>query len=259
MKVLLPSHGIFGQKSVKLRIPTFGDLHEMQSYNPDPIMRKYHFVELLSDVDFTKVTAMDVEYLYMLATFSLIFNTARYSCTCAKCGEKLTKNVKLTELDIIEIPISKDKLPYHKRVKGIKYLYNILTAQQVLDAYDWAQYEDNSETAFEDAQVAFIMGKELSDIEWVRKLPISVYLSAFLFQKIHYHGLSCKSSVQCFKCGQVNNFTFSIGTKIIDYDVDRMMSKFASVCDSISFEDFMKMSIVDFNSFVSALNNRLNG
>jgi len=257
MKVFLPSHGIFGQKVVNMKIPTFRHIHEMQSFNQDELLRKYKFVELLTNADFSKVTAMDVDYLFLIGAFSLVFNSAKFIIKCPKCGEKLVKWVKLTDQDPIELKVKYKDLPYHRRIKGVKYTYNILTGKQLLDAYEWAQFEEDSDKAFQDAQVAFIMGYSLKEVEKVRRLPISVYAAALLFQRVNYHGLDMRTSVECFKCHHVKKFNFSITTKILEYDVELMMHKFASVSDVLSFEGFMSMSVLDFNSFVTSLNNRV--
>lgn len=256
MKVLLPSHGILGQQSVNMKIPTFGILHELQSYNQDELLKKFKFVELLTDADFNKITEMDCEYLFLVAAFSLVFNTASYDLQCESCGEKFKKNLVLTEQDIKELHIKKKDLPFHKRVKGIKYTYNLLSAAQVIQAYDWATYEDNTEQAFQDAKVAFIMGKSLNDIQWVRNLPVSVYLAAHLFQKMNYHGLDDVASAKCPKCGKEFKFRFTLTTSVLEFDIDKMMSKFASVSDQLTLSDFMMMSIVDFNAFVNVLNHK---
>ena len=126
-----------------------------------------------------------------------------------------------------------------------------------MQAYEWAQYEDNVDKAFEDAQVAFIMGKNEQSISWVRQLPVSIYLGAFVFQRIHYHGLNQVATVKCPDCGKETKFRFEIDSKILDYDINKMMKSFASVSDSITLHDFMSMSIIDFNSFVNALNDSI--
>lgn len=260
MKVLLPSHGILGQKSVNMRIPTFRDIHEIQSYNTDPLLRRYHFVELITDADFKRVTTMDVEYLFSAAAFSLMYNMVEYKPECPKCKSKVSSYVRLSDLDIKELRLHPSDLPYHKRIKGVKYSYTLLSAQQMLDAYDYGQFAQSGEesSAFEDAQVALIMGKQFSDIDtYVKKLPVSVYLAAFLFQKLNYHGLEYVATARCRECGEQFKFRFKLTEEVLKFDIENMMSKFASVSSYINFNDFMSMSIIDFNAFVKDLNNRL--
>lgn len=256
MKVFLPSHGILGQRTVEMKIPTFSIIHEMQSYNDDDVLKKYRLLELLTNADFSKITAMDAEYLFTIAAFSLLFNSANYSLTCSKCEKKFTKTVNLLEQGVLDLKLKSNQLPYTKRVNLKKYSYNILSAAQELEAYEWAQYEENTELAFDDAKVAFIMGKTTNDVDWVRSLPVSIYLAAFLFQRINYHGIDNLISTKCPDCGSDVKFRFKITPKVLDFDIDRMMSKFASVSEYLTFEDFMRMSIVDFNAFVNALNKK---
>lgn len=269
MKVLLPSHGILGQKSVNMRIPTFADIHEMQSYNPDGFLRKYHFVEVVTDADFNKVTAMDVDYLFTIGVFSLMYNAIKYEPKCPKCGSKVTTFVKLPEQEVTELHLTKKDIPYHKRIKFKEYKFTLISARQMMDAYDYGQFAPAGEEthAFEDAQVAFIMGKTLDDIEdYVKKLPVSIYLAAFLFQKLNYHGLDFVANARCknivgedqHMCGHEFKFKFKISEeKVFDFDIDKMMDSFASVSEKLSFSDFMSMSIIDFNAFVTALNRQL--
>ena len=96
MKVLLPSHGILGQRAVELKLPTFKVLYELQSYNQDELLRKYKFVELISDADLSHITAMDLDYLYYIGAFSLSFNTIKYRPRCVYgCDVKLEKKINI--------------------------------------------------------------------------------------------------------------------------------------------------------------------
>ena len=102
-----------------------------------------------------------------------------------------------------------------------------------------------------------IMGREVSDREYVQSLPISVYAGAILFQRLNYHGLECESTVKCSKCGRLSKFKFQISTALLQYDIDKIMARYVSVSDTVSLEDFMTLSIVDYNAMVGALNNQL--
>lgn len=253
MKVLLPSRGLFGQYKVEMRIPTMGDLYDIQSYNKDDLLKKYHFLTMISNVELSKVTAYDAEYLYMLAAFSLLFNEATYTHKCPKCGNTVKKVVRLSELDIVQLKAKPKDFPLSKRVSGNKYMFNLLSAAQMLEAYEQAQYEDNSEQAFEDLKVTFIMGKP-HDIKYVRSLPISVYLSALMFQRINYHGLDNLVEAKCPKCGRKIKFRFALNSSVLDTGNNAIVRRFASVSGLLSFEDFLKMSLIDFSVFVSERN-----
>lgn len=255
MKVFLPSHGLFGQKVIKLRIPTFGDLREIQNFNNDELLKKYEFVQMLSNVDLNKVTAMDIDYLFQVISFSLMFNLAKFKVTCDSCKEEFETKVNIVDQDIKEL--QKIKLPFHKRINGTKYTYTILKASQMLEAYQWAIYKDNVEEAFEDAQALLIMGKTLNDMSYIKKLPIPVYLGAFLFQRINYHGLDFVAEAVCPKCGNKFKYNFSLSTKTLEFSVHDMMARFYSMSRCVSFSDFLKLSIVDYNALVENINSSL--
>ena len=74
MKVVLPSQGVLGTKTVEMRAPTFGDLREMNNSNQTEGLLKVDFVKKLIDphVDLSKITKMDLDYLFLIAAF---FNT----------------------------------------------------------------------------------------------------------------------------------------------------------------------------------------
>lgn len=255
MKVLLPSNGLFGQKSVKVRIPTFADIRAAQDQT-DEFDAKYSFVQSVSNIDPNKITVEDADYLFTILVFSVLLNSVSYDIECS-CGNKYKHFINLTDCDVIDL--KERKFPFKKRILFSKYKYNLLTLQQLIDAHDYAQYKDDVELAFSDAQVAFSMGIPLKDTKKVSKIPTGAYISSFVFRKHYYHGIDPIVTAICPHCKKETKFKFTVSMENLKFSVDDLMSKFVPLSSRISFADFLSMSILDFNAFVSQLNKQVNG
>lgn len=255
MKVYLPSKGIFGCSVIEMRIPSFADLHYMQSYNQEELLQRYKFVELLCpSLDLRKVTFQDIDYLFLISSFSLLYNQAKYTLICPRCGKEFSSSVNLVEQGVKVLSLSKGDLPYVCRLGKDIYSFRLLSAYDYMRAYDEAQYSEDSVRAFSDIRASMILGKSLEE---VLLLPTSIYLSALLFERLHYHGLDMLSKGECVHCGEVVPFRFGLSSEVLRFDVDKLMSRFVNVSDYITLNDFMRMSVIDFNSFVKYLNKRL--
>lgn len=251
MLIYLPSHGFFGQSSCSLRIPSFGDLHQINSYNKDELLRKYHFVKMLSDIDFHKVTNYDIDYLFMVLGLSLMYNVIEYSLPCESCGQTLKTSINLSGRSVLDLKLRPSQLPFHKRINGKKYSYNLLSAFDYLQCYQEAQYKDDIDFSFESLLVSHIMSLPLDKVQ---ALPVSLYSGALLFQKLNYHGIDTLESLECPQCHHITSFHFTLDSSILSFDSDAMFLRYVSVSDRLSLSDFMSMSIVDFNSFIDSLN-----
>lgn len=253
MRVLLPSKGILGQNSVRLKIPNFGLLHDLQTYNKDEFYRKYFIVQNCTNVKLNKVTGNDVDYLYTLILFLSCYNKIAYTVTC-DCGHTESVDVRIADYDIKQLNLSKPY--YYKVIKGFKYKFSLLSAQQEFDIYDWSQYSDNEELAFEESKVCAILGHDFKDVEYARKLKNYVYVAALLWPKINYHGIENVAKTTCPSCGKEISFRFEVNSSILDYNLDKLLDRFIGVSSYVSLDDFLKLSIHDYNHLVENINKR---
>lgn len=253
MKVYLPSSGILGTKSVELRQPTFGDIRNSSSFNSEEAIFKYEFIkQLLSDkFDFSKITKYDLEYLFTIVAFSVQFNSIGWSVKC-DCGKTIKGSYTLEGKDIVVL--EKYQLPHVLDVNGITLEYNILSASQSIQAAEYALSKEDFNSAYEDACAAFIFGKSLSDIDWVKSLDLSVYLSAFLFQQANFHGLKLEDNCVCPFCGASFPVSINVTSAFVKIDIPTMMKMFASVSSVLSFDAFINFTVSEYRSFIDAVN-----
>lgn len=256
MKIYLPSSGILGLKVVEMRQPTFADLRSANSFNMQDTLFKYSFVKnLLPDgVDFSKMTYYDLEYLYTISAFSVQFNEVGFSMKC-DCGKVVTGRYSLEGQELVDI--KKYTLPHKVTISDVEYSYTILSAAQAVSAAEHALQEEDYGTAYEDACACFIFGKDLSALPWVKALPLSVYITAFLFQQANFHGISLTVDLKCPFCGREQTARLKVSPEYVLIDVQKFMNMYASVSDVLSFDAFTKFTIPEYKSYIDALNQKL--
>ena len=247
MKIILPSKGALGDRVVDMRPATFADLRNVQSLNQEEELLKIEFVQsLVKDLHLDRITKMDMDYLFIIAAMQVQLNSVGFTVTC-KCGSQIKDLVKFGDQDLIELP--KTKLPYHTTVGKSKASFTLLSAQNHLDACIYALQQEDFKSAYEDACAAFIFCKDLSCIEWVKQLDIATYLSAFLFQKSLFHGVVLKKKILCPDCGKVTEVQIKPTTDLIKIDTNVLMDQFVNVTTVLDFDNFLKMTIPEFNTF----------
>lgn len=256
MKLLLPSEGLYGQKSVKLKQPTFGILHNIQNFNEDSFYRKVEYVKEVSNADLSKITANDLDYIFDVATFASLFNSAKFDVECPKCHKTYSVIVQLGDCDIKQLHLIRLDNPRFVRIKLQKYSYRILSAKDIVDAYDYAQYRTNEDQAFHLAKVNLAMCQPL-DSPYSKELPLSLAASATAFQDINYHGLIKSTETQCPYCEAQQTISWNLSPKSLEFKDEEIMSRFISVSDMVSFRDFMNMSLGEFSNIVAILNKNL--
>lgn len=256
MKIVLPSMGILGCKSVDIRQPKFDDLRNVNSLNQEEPLLKLQFTKRLLDykADLNKITKMDMDYLFVVASFAIQFNTVKYTYTCS-CGNDIQSKFNLAEQDIVDLP--KFKYPYKRKVNGVEYQFHLLSAQQALDACEYALNQEEFDSAYEDACIAFILGKTTNDIEWVKNLDASVALAALLFQKANFHGVRLSERLVCPKCNKTTKVNINASSAMIKLELNQLMDQYTQVSDMVSFEGFLDFTVPEFKAYIEALNSKL--
>ena len=258
MKVTLPSQGILGTKTVEMRAPTFGDLREMNNTNQIDGIVKLQFVKRLVDphVDWSKVTKMDLDYLFLIAAFSLQFNRVTYKVRCPKCGNIYSKEFRLDDKEITTV--SKKGYPYKTKINGMDLEYSVLSVAQEEQALEYALQSEDFESAYEDACAAFILGKSIEQIDEVRKIDASIYFSTFLYQQCMFHGVILEESLNC-SCSHKSKVRLNADASLVQVSIQDLMRQFAEVSDHMSFEGFLSFTIPEFSAYIESLNTKVNG
>lgn len=256
MIVKLPSNGILGTKTVDLRQPTFDDIRKSNSFNTEDFLFKSDFVKLLipTDTNLSKITYWDLEYLFLIAAFAVQFNEVTFKSTCS-CGKQIESNYNLLSQEVVDI--KPYKLPHVLKLNNKEVRFNILSAQDGIDAAVYAIGNDNYEQAFQDAIVNKVYGY-LADAQYSHDLSVAEYLAAFLFHKANFHGVRTVKTVQCPSCQKEFEVEIGVDSSFIHIDLDKIMSMYANVHDVLTFDAFVKLTIPEYKAYIDALNSRLN-
>lgn len=252
MKVILPSHGVFGQNTVDVRTPLIKDLREISDYAQNDTLKKIKYVQMLSDIKLNKVTYFDVEYIYDLLCFATLYSKFDQSVHC-ECGKDFDATVFLGDLDIVDL-----KVPNGLPITVNDYNFTLLTAQEYHDITVQSCYEDNEQLAFNDFLVSYTLCHRTLDYQQVKKyvdrLPVSVYLSAVAFHDYYYHGLTRSVNVKCPSCGKPHTVDFKFDVAALHFDTDTLMSNYATLASYIGFEDILNMTADEWSLFISKIN-----
>lgn len=258
MKVVLPSSGVLGTKNVELRQPKYSDFRKVNSLNQEENFLKTEFVKLLlpEDTDYSKITYQDMLYLYTIAVFSCNYNKITYqhkfSCECG-----LTPQFECLLSDKEVEDLGKIKLPHTKEVAGVEYSFSILSAEQHTLACEYALQQDNFEDAYNDACVAFILGKSIKDVPEIQQLDAMIYLAAFLFQRVCFHGIKLKEKIKCPKCGKEEHVNLVLDSSFVKFDLNVFMALYSNVSSLVNFDTFLDFTIPEFKAFVDSFNGKI--
>lgn len=255
MKVILPSNGLLGTKWVDMREPNFGDLRGTISSTADDYLFKLEFVSKLAEFDFNKVTMDDVEYMYDIAAAAVAFNTLKYSITCPKCGKQITDEFVFGTDDIPIVTLNKKSGKCKKTVGGVDYCYHILSASDGQDIHTYALDDDEHDKMVEDATVCKVLGKDITDdnIEWVSTIPVSIYVSCFLFIKANRHGMVLRKDTKC-NCGEILSVHLTLDSSWVKTDIPSFIAQYAQIRDFLDFNSFLTFTVPEFKNFVDYLN-----
>lgn len=255
MKVILPSSGVLGTRTVELRQPKYSDFRKASSLNQEELLLKTDFVKLLlpEDTDYKKITYQDMLYLYTIAIFSCNYQKITYQHTFScKCGKTLRYECLFSDKEVIDL--GKIKLPHHKSILGVDYEFNILSAEQHTLACEYALQEENFQNAYNDACAAFILGKTIKDIPEILDLDAMVYLAAHLFQRVMFHGVKLEEIVKCPTCGKEEIVVLDLDTSFINYDLNVFMSLYSNVSSLVDFDAFLDFTIPEYKAFIETFN-----
>lgn len=258
MKIILPSLGLYGARSVDMSLPTFKDLRAVHSMNIDcePLVKVQFVKQLCPDIDLSKITKCDLDYLFAVAALSISYNQITLRIDCPECGESFSHDFKFYEKEIATID-KKIKGPVVRTINDVDYSFHVLTGQNELDAIEYAMAEDNFDEAYQDAIACFTFGKSLADIDEVTALPGSIFLTAFIFQQCCFHGFENTEYLKCPHCGKEIYTRAELPSSLIRISLDELTSQYTRVSDQVTFDSFLNFTIPEFKSLVEALNNQI--
>lgn len=255
MQIILPSLGVFGKRSVNMRPATFDDLRAVHTMNEDcePLVKIQFVQRLCSDLDLSKISKYDLDYLYAVAALSISFNAVSYTVTCPDCGELLSKEFLFSEKEIKTLP-KKVKFPQVRKIGGVDYAFHLLSGQNEMDAIEYAMSEDDFDVAYQDAIACFTFGKGLESVDEVRGYPASIFLAAFIFQQCCFHGLDNAEEVECNNCHKSILTRVALPSSLIQVDLSTITAQYTKVSDQMSFDSFLSFTIPEFETLLGTLN-----
>lgn len=259
MRVLLPSHGIYGQTAVNMRTLTIEDMIEMSKFNTNDFLRRIEVVRKVSDISLNKVTWYDLCYVFDICCFSLMRGKIEYNVKCPECGQITKQAVALTDLEIEELP-RRFQNPLEVVSMGKTYKFRLLRASDVLDAVDQSMYADDEETELLLSKTALIFGMKATDIDFARSLNLSQIVAAAEFDRFYYHGFVRVGHAVCGNksCNHEYDIRFDTPTHIMSLDPKSLLESYIGLADYISYSDILRLSLEEFNYFVDQLNDKFN-
>lgn len=272
MKIILPSRGVLGAKSVDMRQPTYNDIRRLNSLAIEGERAKVAFTEwlLAEGTDLNAITRWDLDYLFTVAAMAVQLQAPTYECHCPQCNKKHKGSYSHAGQELIEYK-GQDPL----RVKGLPDAFHLLSAQNHKDALEYAaaHHQDDMYTveqregesveqvlerqlwmAYEDAATALTYGRkpDSEGIAYARQLDVVAYLRAAVFQRCFYHGLESSVKRKC-ECGHEFSVNLSPTIDLVAIDTERFMKQFATVRDVVSFQEFAALSVPEFKALVNSL------
>ena len=256
MRVQLPSFGLLGQRVCNLDLPRMGDLVALAEHDSTEVSYKYEVIKRLTDADFTKITWCDVEFLYALTVSVLSNGVLDLEVTCNHCGTSNRITLLFSDLAIEDL---RGKNIFHTfKFKGNRYDFSLPSAQQIMECYDIAKYEDNVSVTFEHCKVACIMYGRPEEWESTLNLTVGEYTSALLFDKQLYHGFVYESDMTCKKCNASTSFRFRMPEYLSDIDMNAVLEVMCRLNNaSITLQDAMSMTLNNFNKMIDICNKQM--
>ena len=236
--------------------PTFADLRKTMSATEDEYLFKYEFVSGLCQFDPKTITMDDIQYLYDVAASSVCFNTLDFKVKCGECDTLVDGQFSFATDNVDVRTLHKDSRKCSKKIDDKEYFFHILSAQDGVDIHTYALDNSEAEQRLEEATVCKVMGYNITDenIEKVRKLPVSIYVSCFIFIKANKHGMVIVKKVKCPKCGEETNVRIELDSSWVKIDLPTFVAQYAQVRDCLDFKSFLKFTIPEYKNFVEYLN-----
>lgn len=253
MRVQLPSHGILGQRTVNLDMPRMSDLVYMSEFNENDNLHEYEIVSRLTDADMTQITWFDCQYIYALIVMSLCNATLEHDVICSNCGKTERNTVTFDQLEIVDLDMN--DTDFTVKHKGKSYKFKILSAQDVADCIDMAQYEDNEDITFEHCKVAMTYGLKAEDWKFALELTTSEYMTALVYERHIYHGFVCVSDMMCKDCGHETHYRFRMNPQFAKFDFEPILDVYSRFMKtSLTLNDVMNLSFNEFNTLIKLAN-----
>lgn len=222
-------------------------------------MAKVELVQSLfeKEYDLNKLTKWDIDFLYNISVFSVVYNQVDFTSVCPHCHKQFQNDFNI---DGVEVKVLRHYKPITKHLEGSDYTFHVLSAQQYVECLTYAVPEEDEQKAYEDAVVAFTLGKSLSeeDIKWVTELPATVYVLCFYFQQTCFHGVALNKLSKCPNCHKEFQTFLSVPIDVIKTPLSELMKMYTAVAKEVTFDDFNSMTVPEYDSFIAALNERAN-
>lgn len=260
MKVFLPSNNMMGHTSVEMREPKIEDMRKIPNFNQQSsIIKKTEFVhELVGDVVY-ELTPQDRDYLFVLGVGAIRLNRISMVVKCS-CGRQIKDELTTGELYPIRLPRSVRR-EYRAKIYGKDYTFHKLSVKEEVAIEERAiDLPDEAYTnEFQDGMVAASLGYgiEAEGIEKVRKMDLSIYYAALLYQNTDAHGVSIIRDLVCPECGKKIKAYRPITGDMLNVNVSDVINRYVTMSEYVSMDNYMEMTLSEYNVFVSALNQKL--
>ena len=254
MRVELPSHGLFGVKSVDFNVPKIKNLRNLSfETHTDEQVKNSLVSQLLSDPSvLPKLSVCDRDYLFIIAVSAIHLGEIKVKVTCSACNTTYDVVYRLNDKELIELPegspavVSRDFGDYH-------FDYTILSVKDERQIIDYALSDfDHYAERYEDGVVARTLGFDISDdgVRRANDLPVHYYYSALLFQQLSFHGVDNIVHGICTNpaCKHESLVVVPFTKSILSTDTTSVINSFMSVSKIMDFQSFLDLSMPEFKA-----------
>lgn len=257
MKVVLPSMGLLGCKSVNLSIPVYANLRELSliPYNEEEI--GYEFVKMLLEdpTDLDRMTFQDKDYLLIVAVSSLHLNNIALNAQCS-CGNVERINFVLQDQEVLDLEEDTPKC-ISKECFGETYNYNFLSATEEMNVVRWAKSQVPDTVSGEEADKIYrnkylegfickTFGFDINEENLVKvaNYNMHVYMSALLFREMAFHGIPGVVTSTCSKCGKHLNVIVPFAKSLMNWSTQKIVDEFMQVANIVGgFKAFLDLTV----------------
>lgn len=262
MKVAIPSKLV---PTVELRQPTLRDIRELSNIDGS-ICIKNAFVRSCTNDSIDNISILDRDYLFFLCCSSVHQGRLSFKVTCPKCNNQQSVRVMLSEFEVFDLLSKRSKYTSVLINKSI-YKYQILTVAQeewcINKCFDFTSSYD--EDIIKDLESSLIIANKKFDYSSMdsfyksfESLPLRAVAIACDYHKLLFHGVFTVHYHNCLHCGAeiIIPINFEDSSALISSET--LMSMYAALSKRISFDDFLSLTVTDYESFVESLKSEKN-
>lgn len=257
MKVAIPSKTA---PTVELRQPTLRDLRNLSDIEGS-ICIKNALVRACCSDSIDVLSILDRDYLFFLCCSAINQGRLSFKYECPECHKSNPVRVMLSDFEVFDLATNK---PHKTSVLiGKKlYKYDILAVSQeewcISKCFEYVgSYDEEVIKDLESSLILYNKKFDYSSMESFYKdfqnLSLKAIVIANDYHKLMFHGVFTAVDYICLHCGEEFTIPIEFEGSSAQINPATLMSMYASLSKKISFDDFLSLTVADYEAFVESL------